>query len=58
MFNKIYLNGDYTVIQLMNIIKEQLHILYKQPILQNELINCHIDQKHIICTQKTNTLTF
>ena len=54
MFHKIYLNGNYTLIQLMNIIKEHLHnVLCRQ-----SSNHANVDQIDIQFLEQTNTLTF
>ena len=54
MFNKIYLNGNYTIIQLINIIKEQLHVI----VSKQSNNQCNVDQMNISFKEQTNTLTF
>ena len=54
MFQKIYLNGNYTIIQLMNIIKEHLH----KVVLNQSNKDCNVDQINISFKEQTNTLTF
>jgi len=56
MFQKIYLNGNYTIIQLMNIIKEYLHKIVLNHVQQNN--DCNVDQMNIISKEKSTTLTF
>jgi hypothetical protein len=50
MLKKIYLNGNYTLIQLVNIIKQHLHHITQQPISYsyNEVCpNCEPSKKNI-----------